>query len=538
MKRKIAAILAADVAGYSRLVAEDEEETLRRLSNYRSLFNDVIGAFGGRVFNTAGDSVLAEFPSAVEALRAAINLQESLRARNLAYLESRQLNFRMGLTIGDVVESGTDLLGDGVNIAARLQTLAEPGGICVSEALRDAVAGKLSVNFGDLGLQKVKNIPNPIHAYRVSLGETARSPRGATSASGHMGRLLNIGTFVGVLAAVIVIAMVSYLPFDRLYPPSRTVLEPVVDKAGADSLRATAIGDASSSAELGANQGTPVEAKAIDAKDVSVRSDVGPSGGVNDVPSIKNNDAIPNDTRSVRETAPEGMATIEAEDTGKENVEASTYHASDAKSIEEAPPSKTVALHDADAAAADSRLMPARWKTCSGEDAAIAVSACRALLRDTTLPDVDQAGARFWLGLALRKQGDATAAIDEFSKSIDLDLKAATLNERGIAYLQNGRVTDAIADFDRAIKLDNTLGDAFNNRAYTLLKIGKWKEALLDAERAIALLPDKAYAWDTRASIQESLGNTQSAIADYKKALSLDSSLESSKSALTRLKGK
>ena len=537
MKRKIAAILAADVAGYSRLVAEDEEETLRRLSNYRSLFNDVIGAFGGRVFNTAGDAVLAEFPSAVEALRAAINLQESLRARNLAYLESRQLNFRMGLTIGDVVESGTDLLGDGVNIAARLQTLAEPGGICVSEALRDAVAGKLSVNFGDLGLQKVKNIPNPIHAYRVSLGETARSPRGATSASGHMGRVLKIGTFVGVSAAVIV-AMVSYLPFDRLYPPSRTVLEPVVDKAGADSLRATAIGDASSSAELGANQGTPVEAKAIDAKDVSVRSDVGPSGGVKDVPSIKNSDAIPNEARSVRETAPEGMATIEAEDAGKENVEASTSHASDAKSIEEAPPSKTVALHDADAAAADSRLMPARWKTCSGEDAAIAVSACRALLRDTTLPDVDQAGARFWLGLALRKQGDATAAIDEFSKSIDLDLKAATLNERGIAYLQNGRVTDAIADFDRAIKLDNTLGDAFNNRAYTLLKIGKWKEALLDAERAIALLPDKAYAWDTRASIQESLGNTQSAIADYKKALSLDSSLESSKSALTRLKGK
>jgi class 3 adenylate cyclase len=125
MKRKIAAIFAADIAGYSRLVAEDEEETLRRLASYRSVTDDFIARSGGRIFNTAGDAVLAEFPSAVEAVRCAIDIQESLRTRNMAYPASRQMSFRIGITIGDVVERDGDLLGDGVNIAARLEGLAE-----------------------------------------------------------------------------------------------------------------------------------------------------------------------------------------------------------------------------------------------------------------------------------------------------------------------------------------------------------------------------------------------------------------------------
>jgi class 3 adenylate cyclase len=121
MKRKIAAILAADVVGYSKLVAEDEEETLRRLASYRSVVDDFIAKANGRIFNTAGDAVLAEFSSAVEAVRCAIDIQESLRTRNMAYPPSRQMSFRMGITIGDVVERDGDLLGDGVNIAARLR---------------------------------------------------------------------------------------------------------------------------------------------------------------------------------------------------------------------------------------------------------------------------------------------------------------------------------------------------------------------------------------------------------------------------------
>ena len=169
MKRKIAAIFAADIAGYSRLVAEDEEETLRRLASYRQVTDDFIAKSGGRIFNTAGDAVLAEFPSAVEAVRCAIDIQESLRTRNMAYPPSRQMSFRIGITIGDVVERDGDLLGDGVNIAARLEGLAEVGGICISRAVHEQVANKLSVQFADIGAQEVKNIPTPVHAYMVAM---------------------------------------------------------------------------------------------------------------------------------------------------------------------------------------------------------------------------------------------------------------------------------------------------------------------------------------------------------------------------------
>src|SRR3954449_1087644 len=168
MKRKIAAILAADVAGYSRLVAEAEEETLTRLGSYREVFDDFVRRAGGRIFNTAGDSVMCEFDSAVDAVRCAIDIQESLRTRNRALPPGRRLEFRIGITIGDVVERGGDLLGDGVNIAARLESLAEPGGICVSRSVHEAVANKVSVPFRDIGERQVKNIPNRVHAFVVA----------------------------------------------------------------------------------------------------------------------------------------------------------------------------------------------------------------------------------------------------------------------------------------------------------------------------------------------------------------------------------
>jgi class 3 adenylate cyclase len=179
MKRKIAAIVAADIAGYSKLVAEDEEETLRRLASYRAVFEDFVTRFSGRIFNTAGDAVLAEFPSAVEAVRCAIDVQESVRTRNLAYPASRPMSFRIGITIGDVVERDGDLLGDGVNIAARLEGLAQPGGLCVSRTVYEQVANKLSVEFVDIGEQAVKNIPTPIHAYTLILGSEDPRLQGA-----------------------------------------------------------------------------------------------------------------------------------------------------------------------------------------------------------------------------------------------------------------------------------------------------------------------------------------------------------------------
>jgi class 3 adenylate cyclase len=204
MRRKIAAILVAHIADYGRLVADDEEETLRRMASCRTTIDDFIAIAGGRIFNTAGDAVLAEFPSAVEAVRCAIDIQESLRTRNLAYPASRQMSYRIGIGIGDVVEREGDLLGDGVNIAARLEGLAEIGGICISRAVHEQVTNKLSARFIDIGARKVKNIPAPVHAYVVATWDDGRSngapqatatPASAKSAKGWLSV-----TLIGVIA--------------------------------------------------------------------------------------------------------------------------------------------------------------------------------------------------------------------------------------------------------------------------------------------------------------------------------------------------
>jgi class 3 adenylate cyclase len=177
IKRKIAAIMAADVAGYTRLISEDEEETITRLGSYREVFDFLIARYGGRIFNTAGDAVMTEFSSSVEAVRCAVDIQESLRTRNLSYPPERQMHFRIGISVGDVIERDGDLLGDGVNVAARLEGLAAPGGICVSRSVFEQVSNKASISFSDIGEQKVKNIPNPIHAYMVgNLDGAAKAP--------------------------------------------------------------------------------------------------------------------------------------------------------------------------------------------------------------------------------------------------------------------------------------------------------------------------------------------------------------------------
>ena len=142
--RKLAAILSADAAGYSRLMADDEAETLRALNEFRDLFRKRIEAHGGRLIDTAGDSVLSEFPSAVEAVDCAVEIQHELAKRNAQLAEHRRMQFRIGINLGDVIEQedGT-IYGDGVNVSARLQQLAEPGGICVSGTAFDQVEGKL-----------------------------------------------------------------------------------------------------------------------------------------------------------------------------------------------------------------------------------------------------------------------------------------------------------------------------------------------------------------------------------------------------------
>lgn len=167
-RRKLAAILSADAVGYSRLMAADETATVETLKQYRRIIGQIVERHAGRVVNAPGDALLAEFPSAVEAVQAAVEVQKSLEGRNVELGPERAMQFRIGVNLGDVIEEtdGT-IYGDGVNIAARMEALAEGGGVCISSTVFDAVEGKLSFGFDFLGEQQVKNISKPVKVYRV-----------------------------------------------------------------------------------------------------------------------------------------------------------------------------------------------------------------------------------------------------------------------------------------------------------------------------------------------------------------------------------
>jgi class 3 adenylate cyclase len=184
VERKLVAILAADVEGYSRLMHEDESRTLSTLSSHRAAIDELVEKFRGRISGTAGDSVLAEFGSVVDAVHCAVAVQQSLQRANAGLEREARMDFRIGINVGDVMIKDGDLFGDGVNVASRLQALATAGGICVTRGVRDQVRDKVEYGFEDMGEQKVKNIRRPIRFFRLKFdpnGETPIEDAGPTS---------------------------------------------------------------------------------------------------------------------------------------------------------------------------------------------------------------------------------------------------------------------------------------------------------------------------------------------------------------------
>src|SRR5262249_15488363 len=178
VERRLAAILVADIAGYSRLMAEDEAATVAAIKGHQAVVLPMVEAHGGRIQDTAGDGILAEFRSVLQAVECAIALQRTMAERNAKVPPSRQMRFRIGVNFGDVMSDGARVYGDGLNIAARIQALAEPGGICVTVLVREEVGARTSLVFEDLGDQSLKNIPRSVRVFRVRLDD--RGEPGAT----------------------------------------------------------------------------------------------------------------------------------------------------------------------------------------------------------------------------------------------------------------------------------------------------------------------------------------------------------------------
>lgn len=500
VKRKIAAILAADVAGYSRLVAEDEEETLRRLANYRAVIDDLIGRFGGRIFNTAGDAVLTEFQSAVDAVRCALDIQESLRARNAAYPQSRHMTFRIGITIGDVVERDGDLLGDGVNIAARLQGLAPAGGIYVSRPVYEAVANKVSVQFADRGPQQLKNIPQRVHAYMlVADARAAASPALRAIPSFLRSKWGALG-LVGLLMAGV---GATYL----------AVQSPIGRRPQEAARPSATAADRPEEKRLAAEPARPPE--------------VAPN-----VPTVGSAKPAPSSSLPPAEARPPEVDVVARADPDVRP------HGAKADRPATDPTSSTPVSPPRDAAASEA-VRKGYWRDCriaeASENFEEIVAACSGLVETQSASGHELARVEYTLARALSELGRVDDAIAAYTRAISITPAADSYNHRGIAFYDKGAFDRAVADYSEAIRLDGQHGEAFNNRAWTQFKTGKSRAALADADKAVQLLPSEAYAWDTRAHIHEALGNRSAAIRDFRKALALDPASVPSKDGLDRL---
>src|SRR3954465_7655213 len=167
MERRLSAILAADIAGYSALMGANESRTVRDLKGHQAVVLPMIGQFAGRIIDTAGDGILAEFPSVVNAVKCALAIQSKMAERNAAIEPARRVQFRVGINIGDVVYDDARIYGDGINVAARLEGIAEAGGICISGKVYEEINGRVDLAYQDIGEQRLKNIARPVRAYRV-----------------------------------------------------------------------------------------------------------------------------------------------------------------------------------------------------------------------------------------------------------------------------------------------------------------------------------------------------------------------------------
>jgi adenylate cyclase len=213
-KRKLTTILCADCAGFSRMMRADEERTYRILQDCRKLIDRLVGEHEGRIFGSAGDSVVAEFPSPVEAVRCATEIQQAIELLEAESPEERRMHFRIGINLGDVIIQGDDLIGDGVNVAARLQGLSDPGGICISGTVYEQIKNKLMLACDDLGDQIVKNIADPVRVHRVRLGRPA-APRPETT---RIATARRIGLAAGLITFLLIAIAIKYLNYNVQSP--------------------------------------------------------------------------------------------------------------------------------------------------------------------------------------------------------------------------------------------------------------------------------------------------------------------------------
>lgn len=499
-RRRLTTILATDVAGFSRLVADDEEGTLSRLAVVRSAFEGEIHKYQGRIFNTAGDAIRAELPSAIDAVRCAVALQERAATLEEAVPPGQKIVFRIGIAICDVAESGGDLLGDGVTLAERLEALSPVGGLCISRAVHDAIVGKTTITFEEIDGPAI-NEGNILKVYTAMLAvpqqkaPAAMDEQPSSSSEAH-GTVAPTSSSLRQWLSLAGLALLAFIG---------TVVGLTLFREGEPK---------PSPAPAGGGIPTPEPKPAPPTRPAPESP-----------PSLK-----PSPTPAAKPTPPP------APPPAKPAPPPPVIEPAPAPQPKPQRPAEPPAEPPAAATPATPSAASRDWKDCDSPDIDKAMKGCRAVLSaPATLSDADHAKANFQLGKALLQKGEIDAAVTALDASIKRKPLTSAFNSRGIARFQQGRLDASIDDFTEAIKLDRTNGEAFNNRAWSRYKANMLRDALTDSEEATRLVPDKSYAWDTKGHINEAIGNRPAAIADYRRAIELDKNASDSREGLTRL---
>ena len=511
-RRKLAAILSADVVGYTRLMAANEAATVETLKSYRDIITRLIARRGGRVVNTPGDALLAEFPSAVEAVQAAVEIQKSLEGHNIDLEPDRRMQFRIGVNLGDVIEEtdGT-IYGDGVNIAARMEALAEGGGVCISSTVYDAVEGKLTYGFDFLGEQQVKNIAKPVRVYRVRAEPQPISRRSA---------LPNIGwkqLAMSAAALLLIIAAGFWTMKDQNSGPSLpdkpSIAVLAFDNIGndpqwerlADGLTEDIITDLSHSKDLIAiarnstevYKGKPIDIRQI-GRDLNVKyvleGSIQSMGGQIRVTAQLIEAATGSQVWSERYDRPvNDLFAVQNEVTQRIAATLGGYEGT----VAEAERSLLRRKPPANLSAFDTYLLGMEAKHKVTKEGFIEAEG---LFRKAL--ELDPQLARAYVGLVyvqvyLIDLGLAPSVEEALAKMMEAAKKAVMLDPNdgqalgalGYAYAYHGKPEQALAEFDRAEALAPSDADLLINIAWVLPVFGQSVRAVSLAERSLELNP-------------------------------------------------
>ncbi len=518
--RKLAAILIADAVGFSRQMGEDEERTLRALHARRDLIEHEIAAYHGRVFGEAGDSVVAEFPSAVHALKAALEIQRSITELNHVAPQEESMPFRIGINLGDVIVEAQNLYGEGINIAERLQTLAEPGGICMSASVREQVRDKFDFDFIDLGTKQLKNIARPVQVFLVPpSGERVRTARIGGRKGGRSLHWLRIaGAILAVALAVIGTAfyILSLRPAEQ--SASKGSGQPIIAVLPFANLSGDEKQDYFSDgitedivAALGRFSNLSVRASTATAKFKNNTGDLADLQQKLGVQYVV--------TGSVRRSGERVRVSVDLIDT------ATDIHLWTRQFDQE--------LTD---------IFAVQDEITRNITGALAIKLSRieqdrALQKGTQSLDAYDYFLRGRAYLTLGGRSEVLAARAILERAIELDPRyAAAISSLGDTYLLEANqgwtefIGDALARAEalerQALTLSPELADAHQSLAFVYLARGEYDRAILETRRAIEINPSDAYGYASLGSMLMWVGDAEGAIAAVEKARLFDPTLQ------------